>query len=739
MARLEAPELSGPVRTIPARPRPIVKATDLGSAQVLKHLDMFLLSDGFGDIHPDTRGLGLYDGDTRILSCSVLHIAGERPVILHSDPGGSWRGVVQATNPEYRKDPGDKMGGDERILRQTVSIGRERTLSDAYRERLEVQNHGPIAFDCDVEVEFDADFADIFEVRGYARPTRGELLPIEVTNDSGIVFGYTGLDGVTVRSHITFEPAPTLAPARDGGGGAILARWAEPLKPGERRQISWTVRPSRDPALAVVALDPDALDPAGAHASWLSRNAVIETDHELINQVVRRSLDDLCLLESTDPAGDRFIAAGVPWFSTLFGRDALITSMQAIAFAPRLAAQTLEILGKRQATAVDAWRDAEPGKILHELRTGEMSRTGELPFAPYYGSIDSTPLWLILLGETHDWTGDDGLVDRLWPNALAALDWIDKWGDRDGDGFVEYERRADTGLRNQGWKDSTDAIRWLDGTLAETPIALAEVQGYVFDAKRRMARLARRRGEPGLADRLECEALDLQKRFAEQFRLPDGSIAMALDGAKRPVDTIGSNAGHALWTGIVLGDHAADVAAALGSAAMVSGWGLRTFAADQPGYNPIGYHTGTVWPHDTAIAAAGLRRYGFDEAADTLSSGMLAAAQHFPAFRLPELFCGFDRAATGSPIAYPVACSPQAWAAGSALMLIRTMVGLEADASNNRLTLDRPILPAGLTKVVVKNIRVGDASCDLLLHRWRGLTSAEVLRKDAGLEVVVRL
>jgi len=368
-----------------------------------------------------------------------------------------------------------------------------------------------------------------------------------------------------------------------------------------------------------------------------------------------------------------------------------------------------------------------------------MSRTGELPFAPYYGSIDSTPLWLILLGETHDWTGDDGLVDRLWPNALAALEWIDRWGDRDGDGFVEYERRAETGLRNQGWKDSIDSIRWLDGTLAETPIALAEVQGYVFDAKRRIARLARHRGEAGLADRLDDEASVLQRRFAERFRLPDGSIAMALDGAKRAVDTIGSNAGHALWSGIVQAEHAPAVAAALGSSAMVSGWGLRTFAADQPGYNPIGYHTGTVWPHDTAIAAAGLRRYGFDDAADILSSGMLAAAQRFPAFRLPELFCGFDRASTGAPIAYPVACSPQAWAAGAALMLIRTMLGLQADAPNRRLTLDRPILPAGLTKVVIRGLRVGDASCDLLLHRWRGLTSAEVLRKDAQLEVVVRL
>ncbi|MCX6553357.1 MAG: hypothetical protein NTY02_20520, partial [Acidobacteria bacterium] len=332
-----------------------------------------------------------------------------------------WRGVVQATNPEFRKDPGDKMGGDERILRQTISIARERTIAEAYRERLAIENHGPITFDCNVELEFDADYADIFEVRGYSRPARGTLLPIEATADGGLVFGYVGLDGVTVRTHFAFDPAPTLEPTRDDQDGSVVARWTSLLRPGERRQIAWTVHASREPAQSVHALDPDALDPAHAHANWLSESSVIETDHELINQVIRRSLDDLCLLESTDPLGDRFIAAGVPWFMTLFGRDSLITSLQTVSFAPRLAIQSLQILAKRQATAVDAWRDAEPGKILHEFRTGEMSRTGELPFAPYYGSIDSTPLWLILLGETHDWTGDDGLVDA---NELSDLKTI---------------------------------------------------------------------------------------------------------------------------------------------------------------------------------------------------------------------------------------------------------------------------------------------------------------------------
>ena len=741
MAHHQATEPPAPLRTFAPRPRPIIRATDLGSAQVLKHRNLYLLSDAFGDIHPDSRGLGLYDGDTRVLSCSILRVAGERPVVLHSDPGGSWRGTVIATNAEFRKDPGDKMGIDGSIARQTISIGRERTLSDAYRERLEIQNHGPVSFDLDIQLELDMDAADIFEVRGYARSARGELLPVEATTDGGLTFGYVGLDGVTVRTHVAFDPVPELHPAPDLAAAAVVANWTSSLGPGERRTIEWNVRASHDPPTRteLVAPHPDAADPARVHAAWLADSVAIETDHEVVNHVIRRSMGDLCLLSSTDPDGGSFISAGVPWFATLFGRDSLITSLQSVAFAPRLAVETLELLARRQARTVDPWRDAEPGKILHEFRTGEMARTGELPFSPYYGSIDSTPLWLVLLGETHDWTGDDALVDRLWPNVLAALRWIDEFGDRDGDGFVEYERRAPTGLLNQGWKDSSDAIHWMDGTPAETPIALAEVQGYVFDAKRRVARLARGRGDDALADRLETEAAALKRRFAEHFLLPNGYLAMALDGAKRPVDTVGSNAGHCLWSGIVEPHHATSVVEVLGSDAMASGWGVRTLATDQSGYNPIGYHTGAVWPHDTAIAAAGVRRYGFDAVGGKLTSGLLAAAQHFPAYRLPELFCGFDRDSTGAPVAYPVACSPQAWAAGAPLMLIRTMLGLRADASAGQLTLDKPDLPPDITKVVVRGLRVGDASCDLLLHRWRGTTSAEVLRKDEPLEVIVRL
>jgi glycogen debranching enzyme len=430
----------------------------------------------------------------------------------------------------------------------------------------------------------------------------------------------------------------------------------------------------------------------------------------------------------------------VPWFATLFGRDAIIASFQSLAFRPQIAIETLEVLAAYQATERDDWRDAEPGKILHELRTGEMAGAGELPHTPYYGSIDSTPLWLILLATTFDWTGDRGFVDRLWPNVLAALDWIDHYGDRDGDGFVEYERRSPKGLMNQGWKDSFDAIRDREGGFPTTPIALAEVQGYVFDAKRRIADLAAIRGEHDLATRLRHEAEELRKRFEEHFWVEDQRYyAMALDGQKRRLDAIGSNAGQCLWSGIASPTRGRDVADRLMSPTMFSGWGVRTYGAGQPGYNPIGYHTGSVWPHDTSLIAAGLKRYGFDEESNRLVGHVFQAAQHFADYRLPELFCGFDRDHSSLPVPYPVACSPQAWAAGASFLFVETMLGLRANAGHRELELHHPNLPDWLGKVTLTNLRVGDASVDLLFHRWRGTTSAEVLRKVGDLSVTIRL
>jgi glycogen debranching enzyme len=369
-----------------------------------------------------------------------------------------------------------------------------------------------------------------------------------------------------------------------------------------------------------------------------------------------------------------------------------------------------------------------------------MAATEELPFRPYYGSVDSTPLWLILLAEAFAWTGDRAMVDRFWPNALAALEWIDQWGDLDGDGLVEYRRRTDRGLLNQGWKDSHDSIRDRHGRPIEAPVALAEVQGYVYRAKCGVADLAAMRGDADLARRLRDDAEALRERFEEAFWVPDqGYYAMALDGAKRPADAIGSNAGQCLWTGIASPARARTVADRLLGPELFSGWGIRTYALHQPGYNPLGYHTGTVWPHDTALIGAGLKRYGFHDEANRLVGSVFEAAQRFPEFRLPELFCGFDRETSPLPVPYPVACSPQAWAAASPFLFLQTMLGLQPHAERSELELFRPNLPDWLTKVTVNGLRLGDASVDLLFHRWRGTTSAEVLRKVGDVSVTIRL
>ena len=745
-----------PVRFAPPRVEPIPQATDLGSVQVLKHENLYLLTDPFGDINPDSRGLGLYAGDTRYLSCLLLRIGGSRPVLLQGSMGANFRGTIQLTNPILEPDPTTRIPQDTALASQKLGITRQRVLSgDGYTERVRIANHSEHEESFDVELALGADAADIFEVRGYQRERRGEHLPVALSG-SRVTFRHVGLDGVDRSTHLAFSSAPeevdevALDDTHAWPGASVVLRWAATLAPGTRQEWSWTVWPTERPGITapndIEALFPptphvDADDGAGAYRAWSSGTSIARTSHELFNLTFERGVADLRLLVNQGPAdGERYVAAGVPWFTTLFGRDAIITALETLAFRPQIAVETLAVLAARQATEVDDSRDAEPGKILHELRTGELAGTGELPYRPYYGSVDATPLWLVLLGATFDWTGDRGLVDRLWPNALAALRWIDEWGDRDGDGFVEYERRAPGGFVNQGWKDSDDSIRDRLGRLANPPIALAEVQGYVFDAKRRMAGLARVRGELDLAARLEAEAEALRVRFEDAFWLPDRRYyALALDGDKRPADAIASNAGHCLWSGISAPDRARQVADRLLSPELFSGWGIRTYAAGQPGYNPIGYHTGTVWPHDSAIVAAGLKRYGFHDESNRVVGSLFEAAQGFPEFRLPELFCGFDRETTPTPVPYPVACSPQAWAAGSPFLFLVTMLGLRPDAERRELELVHPHLPDWLDKVTLSNLRVGDAALDLLFHRWRGTTSAELLRRVGDVAITIRL
>jgi glycogen debranching enzyme len=755
------------IRFLPAREAPIERATDLGSVQVLKHGNLYLLTDPFGDIHPDSRGLGLYRGDTRILSSAVLRVGGQRPVLLSASVGANYRGGIQLTNPSADRNPAAKTETTaaseanplDELVGRTIGISRDRLIGEGgLEERLRIVNHGAATRRVPVELGLGVDAADIFEVRGYPRAERGVLLPVAVGDDR-LTFRYDGLDGRQRLTHVAWSDTPDAIVGESpeaAGGSSVRLSWSLTLEPGQTVEIAWTVwaterasgtghaHPSSAAESAalfppVPRISPD--EGAAAYHAWSRGTTTVSSDHELFNLVVRRSVADLRLLMNDGPGpGERYVAAGVPWFSTLFGRDALITAYEALAFRPQLAIETLTVLAAHQATTDDPWRDAQPGKILHELRTGEMAGAGELPHTPYYGSVDSTPLWLILLAATYDWTGDRALIERLWPNALAALDWIDRHGDLDGDGFIEYERRSERGLLNQGWKDSSDAIRDRTGAEAQPAIALAEVQGYVFDAWRRIAPLARLRGDTELAARLEAQAEALRIRFEATYWVPDQRYyAMALGHDKRPADAVGSNAGQCLWSGIVAPERARDVVERLMGPGLFSGWGIRTYAAGQPGYNPIGYHTGTVWPHDTALIAAGLKRYGFDDASNTLVGRILEAAQRFGDYRLPELFCGFDRDEATAPVPYPVACSPQAWAAGAPFLFLTTMLGMHPHADRGELELVHPHLPDWLTKVTLHDLRIGDASVDLLFHRWRGTTSAEVLRKIGDVAVTIRL
>lgn len=476
----------------------------------------------------------------------------------------------------------------------------------------------------------------------------------------------------------------------------------------------------------------------------LAEFASVSSTNPSFDAFLERGTLDLVSLAIPTPQGPYF-AAGVPWYSCPFGRDGLITAFQALPLNPEPAIGTLRYLAARQGTRHDPSRDEEPGKILHESRAGELSLSGRVPFAPSYCTVDATPLFLVLLSETYRWTGDLGLVRELWPNALRALEWLDYYGDADGDGFVEYRRQGEKGLSNQGWKDSWDSVQHPDGSLAEGPIALVEVQGYVYDARVRMAELASilagcGLAEPGLAARLERQAASLREAFHAAFwHAESGFLALALDGSKRQVVSPASNPGHCLWSGLLDPPVAGAVRDVLLGPGLFSRWGIRTLSAESPNYNPTSYHNGSVWPHDNALVACGLARYGYKADAAAILEGLHAAARHFPLSRLPELFCGFPRDhALAHPVPYPVACSPQAWAAGTPIMLLRAVLGIEADAPRGVLCVDRPFLPDWAGEVRLEGMRVGAGRVSLAFREYGGRTMVRVLEATGGIAVEVR-
>ncbi|MBW8730122.1 MAG: amylo-alpha-1,6-glucosidase, partial [Terrabacter sp.] len=623
---------------------------------------------------------------------------------------------------------------------ETIGLHIETSLNGEVREVLDFRNFAREPHEVSVTLAYGSDFEDIFTVRGMPPGAAGRHDDPQV--DGGVLMlGYTGADGHRRTTEVSFDPAP----ARIGGG---CATFHLSLAPGAVQRLEVVVRLTDTPLVAGqdgLEVAPYPVTRSGSDLSDLlglpSSRVRMTSSNELFNRVMRRSFLDLAMLE-TGQGDDRFFAAGVPWYVALFGRDSIITALETLAFAPEVGRATLELLARHQGSRSNPERDEEPGKILHELRVGERARLGEVPFTPYYGSVDATPLFLVLLGEYLQWTGDLDCFTTLRPQVDAALGWLENHGDPDGDGIFEYTPRASDGLVNQGWKDSYNAIVNADGSLAQPPIALVEVQGYAFRAFRAVANIYRATGDHDRAALLESRAQQVRDRFEEAFWDAElGNYGLALHGvpgAKRLATVDASNQGQALWGGIVSNARARQVRdTVMDPDRLNAGWGVRTLSQAAAAYNPFDYQTGAVWPHDTAMVAVGLRSYGFDDDALEIFTGLYEAATRFDLYRLPELFAGFDRATYGRPVRYPVACSPQAWAAGSLPYVLTAVLGLVPDAFAKRLHVVRPRVPEWLDWVEIKGLAVGAGHVDLHFERSAGLTLAAVTSKAPDVQVII--
>jgi len=705
-----------------AEPAETYVPQDIRAVQTIKHEGMFLLCDRYGDIaERSPAALGLYFRDTRFLSRWELRVDGQRPLYLHSAADRNYSMLIETTMPHEEIDE------QGRRKTQNLQVSRQRRLGAGMHETIHLLNHGAGERTIELEIRFGADFLDVFEVRGVIRDVRGKPRDPDV-REVEATLAYDGRDGTVRSTRVTFDPAPT---ELDGA----RAVWRLTVPPRSSVTLNVAALPS---AGDVVPLHASQEQLERDYAGWRKRCTRFRLSNTQLQRYLDRAILDLRMMQTTSEDGLPAIDAGVPWFSTLFGRDSLLTAYQALLVNPELAKGTLAKLAQLQGDKVDDWRDEEPGKILHEVRVGELAAMGEIPHTPYYGSIDSTPLWLVVLGYVWNWTGDREFADSMWPHAVRALEWIEKYGDADGDGYVEYKRKSGGGLDNQGWKDSFDGILHEDGSIAEAPIALAEVQGYVFDAKRRIGRLARALGHEDIAGQLEHEAKLLKERYNRDFWMNDlNTYAVGLDGEKKQIRSVTSNPGHGLWSGIVEDAKAMRLARRLLAPDMLCGWGVRTLSALNPGYDPIGYHTGTVWPHDNSIIAHGLMLYGFADESNRVINELALAGAFFD-FRYPELFCGYAREDVPVPVEYPVACRPQAWATGAPLLMMRSYAGMTADAPNKTLSIVRPSLPAWLERAEVIGIKVGSARADLSFVQTGGATAVQVTRKDGDLDIVVR-
>jgi len=664
----------------------------------------FLSTTTAGDIMPaGAPDVGFFHDDTRFLSHLELRLGGHRSVVLSASTEKSFASQIELTTGTIR------LRESLDLPEHTLHMRREQLLvNEVFYDRVAFENFNLGRVELVAELHFDADFVDVFQVRGAPRSRHGTYFA-PVVRESSVAFHYRGLDGIMRHTHIVLSPAPhKLEPTS--------VRWNIELDPLKRTQIAMTVTPSvqgRRSRCTIIDFGAGLATRRQPYADWESRSTRFSSSNKVFDVALGTSISDFHALRIPD-GDERILAAGIPWFATMFGRDSIISAYQSLSLNPQLAIDTLRVLARYQGKVVNDWLDEEPGKIMHEYRAGEMTRHGEMPFCPYYGSLDSTPLFLILLSETYNWTGDEALVRELLPNAIAALDWIDNYGDLDDDGFVEYKQRSPKGLANQSWKDSWDAALHRDGRLAEAPIAPVEVQGYVYDAKMRMSSLLRALGDTSRADRLKREAYDLATRFEKAFWMPyRGFYAMALDGQKKPLEVISSNPGHLLFSRIVSRERARSVVKRMMKEDMFSGWGWRTLAQSEPVFNPLSYHRGSVWPHDNSIIAHGMALNEFRPQAIHAMTTLFEAALKFRDYRLPELFCGVQRREFDEPVHYPVSCSPQAWASGAMFLMLASVLGFRPNAAKRELNILNPLLPEWIDTLHIRKLRVGGSRVGL--------------------------
>ncbi len=695
-------------------------------AHVLKHNDVFGVFDRFGDINTQQRhDAGVYAKGARFLSHSVLCFAGARPLLLSSNVRrDNLILAVDLTNPDLYGERGLM------VPRGSLHIYRSQFLWEGVLyQRVRVKNFSLTALELRLSIEFAADFVDIFQVRGTPRQKCGQHYPPRM-KDGCALLEYLGLDGVLRRTRVQSATNPgALRP--DG------FEFQDNLDPGGECSVELSFAFEMDTVRPHPA-DYDAGLRAASAASHERRNAcTVRTSNEQFDIWLERSRNDLEMLMTRTDQGV-YPYAGVPWFATPFGRDGILTAFECLWMNPELARGVLRYLTATQARATSPERDAEPGKILHEARDGEMAALNEIPFGRYYGSVDATPLYLFLAGAYYQRTGDREFLESIWDGIERALAWVDGCGDLDRDGFVEYCRQSPNGLVQQGWKDSSDSIFHRDGRLAEGPIALCEVQAYVYAAKRSLAEVANHLDREELARRLSKEAERLRRSFEKAFwssRI--GMYAIALDGRKRRCEVRSSNCGHVLFCGMSAHERARKIGEDLLGDDFYSGWGIRTIAQGQARYNPMSYHNGSIWPHDNALIAAGLSRYGFTGLSARVLTGQFQAAASLELSRLPELFCGFTRRLGKAPTWYPTACSPQAWSAGAAFLLLQASIGLSIDAPSKRITLRYPVLPEFLEEVHVRNLTLADASVDLHLFRSNQTIAVTVERRVGEVDVLV--